>query len=44
MADAAAQSGLVAMAEQHVEDVLEATITRLGVDEVEVRFESLPTQ
>jgi hypothetical protein len=44
MADAAAQSGLVAMAEQHVEDVLEATITRLGVDEVDVRFESPPTQ
>ena len=44
MADAAAQSGLVAMAEEHVEDVLETTITRLGVDEVEVRFESPPTQ
>ena len=42
MADAAAQSGLVAMAEQHVEDVLEAAITRLGVEEVEVRFESPP--
>jgi Protein of unknown function (DUF4230) len=44
MADAAAQSGLVAMAEAHVEDVLEATITRLGVDEVEVRFEAPPTR
>ena len=44
MADAAAQSGLVAMAEQHVEDVLETTITRLGVEDVEVRFESPPTQ
>ena len=44
MADAAAESGLVAMAEHHVEEVLEATITRLGVDEVEVRFESAPTQ
>jgi hypothetical protein len=44
MADAAAQSGLVAMAEAHVEDVLEATITRIGVDEVEVRFEAPPTR
>ncbi|HEX4982985.1 MAG TPA: DUF4230 domain-containing protein [Ilumatobacteraceae bacterium] len=42
MADAAAQSGLVAMAEKHVEDVLERTITRLGVDEVDVQFESPP--
>lgn len=44
MADAAAQSGLVAMAEDHVEDLLETTITRLGVDEVEIRFESPPTR
>ena len=44
MADAAAQSGLVAMAEKHVEDVLEKTITRLGVDEVDVQFDSPPTR
>jgi hypothetical protein len=44
MADAAAQSGLVAMAEQHVEELLEQTITGLGVDEVDVRFESAPAQ
>jgi hypothetical protein len=44
MADAAAQSGLVEMAEAHVEDVLEKTITRLGVDEVEVQFDSPPTR
>jgi len=44
MADAAAQSGLVAMAEQHVEDVLEAAIIKLGVEDVDVRFESAPTQ
>jgi Protein of unknown function (DUF4230) len=44
MADAAAESGLVAMAQDHVEDVLETTITRLGVEDVEVRFESAPTQ
>ena len=44
MADAAAESGLVAMAQDHVEDVLETTITRLGVEEVEVRFESAPAQ
>jgi hypothetical protein len=44
MADAAAQSGLVAMAEQHVEEVLETTITRLGVDQVDVRFEAPPTR
>ena len=44
MADAAAESGLIAMAQDQVEEVLETTITRLGVDEVEVRFESAPTQ
>ena len=44
MADAAAESGLVAMAQDHVEDVLETTITRLGVEDVEVRFESAPAQ
>jgi hypothetical protein len=32
------------MAEAHVEDVLEKTITRLGVDEVEVQFDSPPTR
>jgi uncharacterized protein DUF4230 len=40
MADAAAQSGLVELAEKHVEEVLEKTITRLGVDEVDVRFDA----
>ena len=44
MADAAAESGLVAMARDHVEDVLETTITNLGVEDVEVRFESAPAQ
>ena len=44
MADAAGQSGLVAMAEAHVEDLLETTITRLGVDEVEVQFEAPATR
>ncbi|HWM22264.1 MAG TPA: DUF4230 domain-containing protein [Ilumatobacteraceae bacterium] len=44
MADAAAASGLVAMAQDQVEDLLETTITRLGVEDVEVRFESTPTQ
>ena len=44
MADAAANSGLVSMAEAHVEEVLETTITRLGVDDVEVRFEAPPSR
>ena len=44
MADAAAQSGLVAMAEQHTQDVLHSMITALGVEHVEIRFASPPTQ
>jgi hypothetical protein len=44
MADAAAQSGLVAMAEQHAEDLLEGMVTRLGVDHVQIVFENPPTQ
>jgi hypothetical protein len=44
MADAAAQSGLVELAEKHVEELLETTITRLGVDEVDVRFDAPPSQ
>ncbi len=44
MADAAAQSGLVELAEKHVEEVLETTITRLGVDVVEVQFDAAPTR
>ena len=44
MADAAAQSGLVAMAEQHTEAVLESMITHLGVDHVQIRFDNPPTQ
>ncbi len=43
MADAAAQSGLVALAEKQVEEVLEKMITRLGVDEVNVEFEAPST-
>lgn len=38
MAEAAAQTGLVAMAEQEAEDTLEPLILELGVDSVEVRF------
>jgi len=38
MADAAAQTGLVAMAEQQAEELFEPMIRNLGVDVVEVRF------
>ncbi len=38
MAAAAAQTGLVAMAEQNAEDLLEPMIRNLGVDTVDVRF------
>lgn len=39
MLDAAAQSGVVEKAEQHVEEMLEQVILGLGVDEVDVEFE-----
>jgi hypothetical protein len=32
------------MAEQHVEDLLEGTVTRLGVTNVRIIFENPPTQ
>ena len=38
MADAAAQTGLVAMAEQQAEELFEPMIRNLGVEYVEVRF------
>jgi hypothetical protein len=44
MTDAAAQSGLLAMGEQHTRDVLESMITALGVDHVEIRFDNPPTR
>ena len=43
MADAAAQSGLVEKAEDHVEELLEGMILDLGVDEVDVQFEAPET-
>lgn len=43
MADAAAQSGLVAMAEQHTENVLRSLVLGLGVDHVEIRFDNPTT-
>ena len=44
MADAAAQSSLVAKAEQHSEDLLVGLLTRLGVDHVQIIFEDPPTR
>ncbi|MCU1401204.1 MAG: hypothetical protein JWN62_4313 [Acidimicrobiales bacterium] len=44
MADAAAQSGLVALAEQHAEDLLTGMVTRLGVDHVQIIFDNPPAK